>query len=97
MTIDRIDRAGFAPPGHERIRGRHSNILAQLIATVALALSIAVAATVVTLGIARAEGLSPGGDDASARLAVAILFGFVLVGMGGLTAVISRGRFRERE
>jgi hypothetical protein len=56
MTTDRIERTGFAPHAGERVRGRHGNILAQLIAAVALVMSIAVAATVVTIGIARADG-----------------------------------------
>jgi hypothetical protein len=90
-----IDRTGFAPHCDERVHGRHCNILAQLIATVALVMSIAVAATAVTIGIARAETLSPAAADPNAHLAVAILFGFVLVGMGGLTALLSRGRLKE--
>ena len=97
MTANRIDRTGFAPHADERVRGRHSNILAQLIATVALVMSIAVTATVVTIGIARADALGAAADDPTAHLAVAILFGFVLVGMGGLTAIISRNRLKERE
>jgi len=97
MTTDRIDRTGFAPHGEERVRGRYCNILAQLIATVALVMSIAVTATVVTFGIARADAPGAGAEDMSARLAVALLFGFVLVGMGGLTAFLSRSRLKQRD
>jgi len=97
MTTDRTDRTGFAPHGEERVRGRYCNILAQLIATVALVMSIAVTATVVTFGIARADAPGAADDDMSARLAVALLFGFVLVGMGGLTAFLSRGRLKQRD
>jgi len=76
MTTDRIERTGFAPHAGERVRGRHCNILVQLIAAVALVMSIAVAATVVTIGIARADGLGAG---ASAD----VVSGCVLASMGG--------------
>jgi len=80
-----IDRNWFAPHGEERVRGRHHNILAQLIATAALVMSIAVAATI---GIARADGLAAVAGDSSARFAVALVLCFVLVGMGGVSAFI---------
>ena len=43
MTLDGIDQAGFAPRNHARVR--RSRMMAQLITSVALMLSIAVAAT----------------------------------------------------
>jgi hypothetical protein len=52
-SIDRIDSNGFAPRRHVRARGRRSAMLAQLITSVALVLSIAAAA--VSIGIARAD------------------------------------------
>ena len=57
MTTDRIERTGFAPHAGERVRGRHCTIVVQLIAAAALVMSIAVTATVVTIGIARADGV----------------------------------------
>jgi len=92
MTLDRIDRTGFAPHGCERV-GHRSTAFAQLVASAALALSIAVAATVVSIGIARAEGLA-GADRANASVAAAIVVAIVLVGMVGLTAWVNRGRAR---
>ncbi len=63
----------------------------QLIATVALALSTVIAITAVSLGIARAD--APGGADSDgATLAVALLVGLLLSGMGGLTAVMAKRR-----
>ena len=57
MPPDPIDQAGFAPRNHIRARGRRSRMVAQLITSVALVLSIAVAATAVTIGIAHADGI----------------------------------------
>ena len=58
MTPDPIDQAGFAPRNHIRVRGRRSRMVAQLITSVALVLSIAVAATAATIGIAHAGGIA---------------------------------------
>ena len=58
MTLARIDQAGFAPRSHTRVRGRRSRMVAQLITSVALVLSIAVTATAVTFGIAHAGGIA---------------------------------------
>ena len=57
------------------------------IATVSLALSTVVAATAVSIGIARADvfGLRPDGE--AAPLAIALLIGLLLLAMGGLTAM----------
>jgi hypothetical protein len=94
MTLDRIDRTGFAPRRHECVHGRRSTVVAQLITTVSLVLSIAVAATAVSIGIARADGLAAVAEDPNAH--IAILLSLVLVGMGGLTAFMSRGRTRVK-
>src|SRR5262249_54550295 len=53
MTFNRIDRSGFAPHRCERREGHRSTAVAQLLTSAALALSIAVAATAVSIGIAR--------------------------------------------
>jgi hypothetical protein len=92
MTFDRIDRAGFAPRPLESVHGRRSTMLAQLITTVALVLSIAVAATAVSIGIARADGLAPAAEGQNAHVAVVLALAFV--GIGGLTAFVTRGRTR---
>jgi CHASE3 domain sensor protein len=54
MSNDLNDRTGFDPPIRPQQAARQRTALA-LIATVALAISIAVAATVVSLGMARAN------------------------------------------
>jgi hypothetical protein len=58
MTLDRIDQAGFAPRSPARVR--RGRMMAQLITSVALVLSIAVAATAVSIGIADAGGIATG-------------------------------------
>ncbi|MEA2994269.1 MAG: hypothetical protein QOD40_3189 [Alphaproteobacteria bacterium] len=54
MSNDLNDRTGFDPPIRPQQAARQRTALA-LIATIALAISIAVAATVVSLGMARAN------------------------------------------
>jgi hypothetical protein len=58
MSEDRIDRVGFAHPTRQRARARRRAALAGLIAVVALVASLAVAATAVSIGIARADVLT---------------------------------------
>lgn len=96
MTLDRIDRTGFTPRRWERAHGQRSTAVAQLITSAALVLSIAVAATAVSIGIARADGLAAVANDPSAHIAAAIVIAVVLVGTVGLTAFISRGRARAK-
>ncbi len=90
MTFDRIDRTGFASPRSVRTRGHRCTAVAQLITSAALVLSIAIAATAVSIGIARADGLAAVAEDSGTP--VAVLLALVLVGMGGLTAWMIRGR-----
>jgi hypothetical protein len=70
MTHDPIAQAGFAARGRTRVRGRRGRVVAQLITSVALVLSIAVAATAVSIGIAHADGIAAGTGKQNARLAV---------------------------
>jgi hypothetical protein len=83
-----IETTGFTPPsGHALGRVRRTVALAQLLATVGLALSTIVAVTVVSIGVARA---SVGGnviDNEGSVFTVALVLGVVLfIAMGGLTA-----------
>lgn len=68
-----------------------------LIATAALALSTVVAATAVSIGIARADTFAMGMNVDQASLAIALLIASLLTAslltvMGGLTAVMVRDR-----
>jgi hypothetical protein len=60
-----------------------------LIATIALALSTVVAATAVSIGIARAEAVGIRADGDTAPLAIALLIGLLLSAMGGFTAIMA--------
>jgi glycerol uptake facilitator-like aquaporin len=63
----------------------------ELITTVLLALSTVVAATAVSIGIARADVFGVRADGDTAPLAIALLIGLLLLAMGGLTAVMAAG------
>jgi hypothetical protein len=89
MSHDLNDRAGFDHPSRRQRTAQQRTALA-LIASVALALSTAVAATIVSIGMARAETLRTVADGDSGPFAVALFLGLVLAGMGGLTAIVTR-------
>jgi len=61
------------------------------ITTVSLALSTVVAATAVSIGIARADVAGIRADGDPAPLAIALLIGLLLLAMGGLTAFMASG------
>ena len=90
MRFDRNSHAGFAPHRCERREGRRSTAVAQLVTSVALALSITVAATAVTIGIARAEGLVAVAQDSSANIAVWTVLAMVVIAAGLAVAVRRR-------
>jgi hypothetical protein len=73
---------------HEARHGpapRHRSIaLVELITTVALALSTAVAVTAVSIGIARADVV----DAVTKGDAIALCIALLLAAMGGLTAIV---------
>ena len=71
----------------ERSRRRHGFADVPLVVlTAALVLSLVVAFTAVSIGIAHAGTLSPFGGGGSGRVALAMLVGLAIAGMGGLTA-----------
>lgn len=89
MSHDLTDRAGFDHQTRHQRTAQQRTVLA-LIASVALALSTAVAVTAVSIGMARAGALRSVADGDNAPFAVAVFLGLVLAGMGGLTAVVTR-------
>jgi preprotein translocase subunit SecF len=88
MTNELIERAGR----------RHAFADVPLIVLAAtLVLSLVVAFTAVSIGIARADTLVPFGGGGSGRFALAMLVGIVIAGMGGLTAaLVHNDRFASR-
>ena len=82
MTQDLLNRS------RECARRRVVDV-ALLTTTVSLVVSIVVAATVVSIGMARADTLGHIADTGSGRFALAIFLAFVIAAMGGLTAVMA--------
>ena len=73
----------------ERSRKRHEFAdVALIVTTMALVVSLVIAFTTVSIGIARADTLVPFGGGGSGRLVFAIVLGLAVAGMGGLTAFL---------
>jgi hypothetical protein len=88
MSKDLTATVGFTcRPGHAPAR-RLARL--ELVASVALVVSTVIAATMVSIGIARAA--TPSGTDDAYPFAVALCLGLLLAAAGGLTTVIARGR-----
>jgi hypothetical protein len=75
----------------ERSRGRREFAdTALLVTTAALSVSLVIAITAVSIGIARADALGQFADSGGGRWALAVFLGLVIAGMGGLTAAMVR-------
>jgi len=80
--------AGFSASAHHNLGGeRRAAAFAELIASISLALSTLVAATAVSVGIARADVVSTVIDNESGLFVIALLLGILFIGMGGLTVL----------
>jgi hypothetical protein len=90
---------GFAAPGTRPLgRTRRTIAFAELLTMIALAACTLVAATVITAGIARADGLAPIAGQHASATALAMGFGLLFAGIGGLTVIgIARGRRSARD
>ncbi|MGB8185744.1 MAG: hypothetical protein WCF37_12035, partial [Pseudolabrys sp.] len=81
-----VRSTGFAAPAHRRLGNEHRTVaLAELVASLALAASTLIAATVVSIGIARADVASNVIDNEGGLFVVALVLGLLFIGMGGLT------------
>jgi hypothetical protein len=83
---------GFARPRGRDRPTRHGVAVLQLVASLTLALSTAITATVVTIGYARADALNLVADADGGPMGVALLLGLLFAGIGGLTVLMARGR-----
>lgn len=84
-------KVGFASPTAAR-KATPCRILGiELFATLALVVSLIVAATTVTIGVARAQAFAGLGRGEHAHYAM-LVFGAVMAGMGGLTAMVAGER-----
>jgi threonine/homoserine/homoserine lactone efflux protein len=79
---------GFTPPIGRALGGeRRTAVLAELVAAIGLVLCILVAATVVSIGVARADVAANVIDNEGGLFAIALLLGLLFIGMGGLTVL----------
>lgn len=91
MTVQ-TGPVGFASPTAGNKAARRRTAAIELLATLTLAVSLIIAATAVSIGMARAQAFGAVGERDGAPLAVALFFGAVLVGMGVLTAIAAGQR-----
>jgi len=76
----------------ERSRKRHEFAdVTLLVTTVTLVVSLVIAFTAVSIGIARADTLMPFVGSGTARLALSIPLGLLIAGLGGITAGLVQG------
>ena len=90
-------KVGFASPVTEQKFAKCRSTGIELLATVALAISLVIAATAVSIGMARAQALGAVSHSDGTSFAIAIFFGLVLAGMGGVTAIAARDRWSARD
>jgi hypothetical protein len=80
----RINPRGFTPPSGRALGNeRRIAALAELVATIGLALSTLVAVTVVSVGIARAHGIAAVTGNGGHPFVLPLLIGLILFGLGG--------------
>jgi len=81
-----LENTGFTPPAGRGIdRQRRTLSFAELVAILGLALSTIVAATVVSVGIARANVAGDAVGHEGSVFGVALVLGLLFLAMGGLT------------
>ncbi len=81
----------------ERSRRRRGIADVSLIVTaIALVASLVVAATAVSIGIARADTLGQVAADGGVRWAFAVVLVLIAAGLGGVTAAMAPGRRSRR-
>jgi uncharacterized membrane protein YphA (DoxX/SURF4 family) len=90
-----VDSTGFQPPSQHALgeeRGRVA--LAELAASIALVAATVAAVTVLSVGIARAEVADGVIGNEGGLFGVALLLGLLFFGMGGLSLLSRKSRYR---
>jgi hypothetical protein len=95
--IELTGKVGFASPIAEKSLSRRRTRGVELIATLALAVSLIVAAAAVSIGMAHAQAFAGTEANDRAPFAVALFFGAAMAGMGGLTAIVTGDRQLPRD
>lgn len=81
-----LDSNGFRAPARYPLGCvRRTVVLAEFVATLALALGTMIAATVLTVGIARASVVDGVVGHETSLFGVALLLGLIFIGLGGLS------------
>ena len=92
-----IKPAGFTAPANRTLGSEHHRVaLAELVASLTLVLSILIAATAVSIGIAHADVAGNVIDNEGGLFAIALVLGLLFIGMGGLT-ILSMPHHRHRK
>jgi heme/copper-type cytochrome/quinol oxidase subunit 3 len=82
------ESTGFTPPLTRRLgRERRTVALAELVASMGLAVATVIVATAVTVGIARADAATNVIDQESSLFAIALLLGLAFIAIGGLAVL----------
>jgi hypothetical protein len=84
-----IDSQGFSAPTASALgEKRRSVALAELMTIIGLTLSTIIAATVVSVGIARADVVGNVIDNEGSLFIIALLLGVIFIGIGGYSALM---------
>jgi hypothetical protein len=90
--------ADFNPPANRKLGTEHRTVtIAEFIASVVLVLSTIIAATVVSVGVARADVVSGVIDNEGGVFAIALLLGLLFIGMGGVTIISLPNQSRHKK
>ena len=90
-------KVGFASAVSTKRITRCRIVGVELIATMALVVCLIIAVTAVSIGMARAQALATIDRHDHTPFAVALLFGAMMAGMGGLTAMVAGDRQTPRD
>jgi hypothetical protein len=86
-----IENNGFAAPTERAlVTGRRSRVLAELFAIGGLVVSTLVAATVISMGVARAQVADGVIDNEGSLFAIALVLGLVFIAIGGFSLLPPR-------
>ena len=87
-----LEGTGFAAPTDRKLgEERGTGAIVSFIASLVLALSTIIAATVVTVGMARAAAVDSVIDNEGTLFAIALLLGLLFIGISGITLLPRRG------
>jgi hypothetical protein len=85
-------KVGYASPVSTKRITRCRILGVELFATLALVVCLVIAVTAVSIGMARAQAFATIDRHDHTPFAVALFFGAVMAGMGGLTAMVAGER-----